>query len=135
MKPTTTGALLLVLVIVLVVVIGAVRGRQEAGFARPIAPSAPPAVGSCLDQAREPVRCAAAHRWEVVAAWAADDPRRGGEQTDDRQAGRGLAAARLADETDRLAFSQSEAHAIDGLDHAAPTKREIMCLQVGNPQK
>src|SRR5215469_13460317 len=64
-----------------------------------------------------------------------DNARRGRKQTDDRQAGRGLPASGLADETDRLAFAQGEAHAVDGLDHTAPTKRKVMRLQVRHPQQ
>jgi hypothetical protein len=64
---------------------------------------------------------------------AADNPRRGGKQTDDRQAGCGFAASRLADEGDRLAFTQRKADPIDGFDHAGPTKRKVMRLQVGQP--
>jgi hypothetical protein len=83
MKPRITGGLLLALVTVLVAVVGAVRVRPVPGIAKPIAPAPPPAVGSCLRQDREPVDCAAWHRWEVVAAWAADDPHRPVESTAD----------------------------------------------------
>ena len=41
------------------------------------------------------------------------------QQTDDRQAGRGLAAARLADEAERLALAQGKADPVDRLDDAA----------------
>jgi hypothetical protein len=83
MRTKMAGALLLALIAVLLVVLGAARSRQVPGIAEPITPPAPPAVGSCLDQDREPVDCAASHRWEVVAAWAADDPRRPVEATAD----------------------------------------------------
>ncbi len=83
MKPRVTGVVVLALAIVLVVVVAIVRGRQVAGTARPIPPPPPPAVGACLSQGRELFDCAAPHRWEVVAAWSADDPRRRAEATTD----------------------------------------------------
>src|SRR6267143_2870525 len=66
---------------------------------------------------------------------APDDARCRGEQTDDRQAGRGLAASRLADEPDRLAFAKRKADPVDRFDPTGPTKREVMRLQVGYPQQ
>src|SRR6266436_3786879 len=66
---------------------------------------------------------------------AADNARCRGKQTDDRQAGRGLAASRLADEPDRLAFAKRKADPVDRFDHAGPAKREVMRLQVGYPQQ
>src|SRR5712675_1434686 len=66
---------------------------------------------------------------------APDDARCRREQTDDRQAGGGLAAARLADESDRLAFIERKAQPIDGFDDASPAKRGVVGLQVGHPQQ
>src|SRR5438270_13883399 len=41
----------------------------------------------------------------------------------------------VADEPDRLAFVKRKADPVDRFDHAGPTKREVMRLQVGHPQQ
>ena len=99
MRPRATGIVMLALAVALVVAVAVVRGRQVAGTAQSIPPPAPPAVGSCLSQARELLDCAAPHRWEVVAGWTADDPQRRAEATTDACEQRadtysGIAAAR-----------------------------------------
>jgi hypothetical protein len=60
---------------------------------------------------------------------AADNAGRRREEPDDRQAGCGLAAARLADEADRLALTQGEGDPVDGLDDAGSAERGVVCLQ------
>ena len=65
----------------------------------------------------------------VQADLAADDARGRRQQTDDREAGRGLAASGLADEAQRLALAQSKAHVLDRLDDPAAAEREVMRLQ------
>src|SRR6185437_2263778 len=66
---------------------------------------------------------------------AGDNARCGGKQADDRQAGGGLAAPRLADEPDGLAFIHGEIYTVDGFDDAGSAERKIMRLQPGYPEQ
>src|SRR5205809_1034669 len=65
----------------------------------------------------------------------ADDPRRGRQEADDRQAGRGLAAARFADDTERLALVQREADVVDRLDDSGAAEGDVMRLQIADLQQ
>src|SRR6266850_2708448 len=56
------------------------------------------------------------------------------QEPDDREARRRLAASRLADEPERLAFVEREAHAVHRLDDACPAEREEVGLEVGHPK-
>src|SRR5260370_19729981 len=66
---------------------------------------------------------------------APDDARRGWQQTDDRQAGRGFPTSRFADEADRLPFAQGKADPIDSFYHAGPAERDVAGRQVGDPNQ
>src|SRR5262245_21052961 len=54
------------------------------------------------------------------------------QEADDREARGRLAAARLADEPQRLALVEREAHAVHRLDHARPAEGEEVGLQIGD---
>ena len=58
----------------------------------------------------------------------ADNPCPRWEKADDREAGRGLAATRLADDAEGLAFLQGKATPVDGLDDPVAAKRHVMRL-------
>ena len=64
-----------------------------------------------------------------AAAHDAGGPR---QEPDDREARRRLAAPRLADEPQRLALVEREAHAVHRLDDACPAEGEEVGLQVGD---
>ena len=54
------------------------------------------------------------------------------QEPHDRETCRGLAASRLADETEGLAVSEREADAVHRLDHAGAAEREEVGLQSGD---
>ena len=54
------------------------------------------------------------------------------QQAHDREAGRGLAAARLADQAKRLAFVEGEADAVNRLDDALAAEAGEVRVQVGD---
>src|SRR5262245_52516900 len=54
------------------------------------------------------------------------------QEADDRETGRRLAAARLADEPERLAFTEREAHAVYRLDDARAAEAEEVRSKVGH---
>src|SRR5262245_3307395 len=64
-----------------------------------------------------------------AAAHDAGGPR---QEADDRETGRRLAAARLADEPERLARPEREAHTVHRLDDARSAEGEEVCPEVGH---
>jgi hypothetical protein len=72
----------------------------------------------------------------VQAHRTADDPRIAGQEPDERQRGRGLAAAGLAGDTERLAGVETEAHPVDRPDGVAPegeVRPEVIDLEERRP--